>query len=212
VEERIKVSNLVKRFGTFTAVHDVSFTVHENEFFSLLGPSGCGKTTTLRCISGLEQPTEGEIYISGQLVTSPEKNVMVPPERRGIGMVFQNYAVWPHMTVEQNMSYPLRLARKAREQINAKMAYLLDLLELEGLERGTLQSSPAGSSSALRWGELFPPTRRLCCLTSPSPTSTRNCESRCALSSKTFSARREYPFSTSLMIRLRPWPCQTGLP
>ena len=98
VEERIKVSSLVKRFGTFTAVDDVSFAVHENEFFSLLGPSGCGKTTTLRCISGLEQPTEGDIYISGQLVTSPEKNVMVPPERRGIGMVFQNYAVWPHMT------------------------------------------------------------------------------------------------------------------
>jgi len=134
VEERIKVSNLAKRFGTFTAVHDVSFTVHENEFFSLLGPSGCGKTTTLRCISGLEQPTEGEIYISGQLVTSPEKKVMAPPERRGIGMVFQNYAVWPHMTVEQNMSYPLRVARKPREQVNAKMAYLTDLLELKGLE------------------------------------------------------------------------------
>jgi len=134
VEERIRVSNLAKRFGTFTAVHDVSFTVHENEFFSLLGPSGCGKTTTLRCISGLEQPTEGEIYISGQLVTSPGRNVMVPPERRGIGMVFQNYAVWPHMTVEQNMSYPLRVAKKPREQVNAKMAYLMDLLELRGLE------------------------------------------------------------------------------
>lgn len=135
VEERIKVSSLVKRFGTFTAVDDVSFAVHENEFFSLLGPSGCGKTTTLRCISGLEQPTEGDIYISGQLVTSPEKNVMVPPERRGIGMVFQNYAVWPHMTVEQNMSYPLRLAKKPKEKINRKMVYLLDLLELQGLEK-----------------------------------------------------------------------------
>ena len=134
VEERIKVSSLVKRFGTFTAVDDVSFAVHENEFFSL-GPSGCGKTTTLRCISGLEQPTEGDIYISGQLVTSPEKNVMVPPERRGIGMVFQNYAVWPHMTVEQNMSYPLRLAKKPKEKINRKMVYLLDLLELQGLEK-----------------------------------------------------------------------------
>jgi energy-coupling factor transporter ATP-binding protein EcfA2 len=67
VEERIKVSSLVKRFGTFTAVDDVSFAVHENEFFSLLGPSGCGKTTTLRCISGLEQPTEGDIYICGNL-------------------------------------------------------------------------------------------------------------------------------------------------
>lgn len=135
MEERIRVSNLAKRFGTFAAVHDVSFTVHENEFFSLLGPSGCGKTTTLRCISGLEQPTEGDIYISGRLVTSPAKNVMAPPERRGIGMVFQNYAVWPHMTVEQNMSYPLRLAKKSRGQIDAKMAYLVDLLELQGLEK-----------------------------------------------------------------------------
>lgn len=135
MEERIRVSNLAKRFGTFAAVHDVSFTVHENEFFSLLGPSGCGKTTTLRCISGLEQPTEGDIHISGRLVTSSKKNVMLPPERRGIGMVFQNYAVWPHMTVEQNMSYPLRLAKKSRDHIDAKMAYLVDLLELTGLEK-----------------------------------------------------------------------------
>lgn len=135
MEERIKVSNLYKRFGTYTAVDDVSFSVHENEFFSLLGPSGCGKTTTLRCISGLERPTEGDIHISGQLVTSPAKNVMVPPERRGIGMVFQNYAVWPHMTVEQNMSYPLRLAKRPKDDIKAKMDYLVDLLKLRGLEK-----------------------------------------------------------------------------
>ncbi|MGB4337949.1 MAG: ABC transporter ATP-binding protein [Bacillota bacterium] len=135
MEERIKVVGLTKQFGTFTAVNDVSFTVHSNEFFSLLGPSGCGKTTTLRCIAGLEQPTAGDIYINNALMTSVSRNVMMPPERRGIGMVFQNYAVWPHMTVEQNMSYPLRLAKRSKQEIAAKMDYLLDLLKLKGLEK-----------------------------------------------------------------------------
>ena len=133
MEERINISGLVKRFGTFTAVDNVSLKVHKNEFYSLLGPSGCGKTPTLRCVSGLEQPTEGEIFINEQLVTSPAKQVMVPPERRGIGMVFQNYAIWPHMTVQQNMSYPLRLAKRPKNEIEKKMDYLLELLELKGL-------------------------------------------------------------------------------
>ncbi|NLJ80211.1 MAG: ABC transporter ATP-binding protein [Firmicutes bacterium] len=134
-EKRIEVLNLVKQFGDYTAVNNVSFKVYENEFFSLLGPSGCGKTTTLRCISGLEEPTAGEISISGQVMTSAEENLMVPPERREIGMVFQNYAVWPHMTVERNISYPLRLAKKSKREIAAKLDYLLDLLELQGLEK-----------------------------------------------------------------------------
>lgn len=133
--ERIRIVKLTKRFGSFTAVDSVSFTVRKNEFFSLLGPSGCGKTTTLRCIAGLEQPTSGEVYIGGRLVSSPEKGVMVPPERRGIGMVFQNYAVWPHMTVEQNIAYPLKIARVSKVKIRSTLSSIVDLLKLSGLEK-----------------------------------------------------------------------------
>lgn len=133
--EGIRVLKLTKRFGSYTAVDDVTFTVRKNEFFSLLGPSGCGKTTTLRCIAGLEQPTSGEVYVGGRLVSSVEKGVMVPPERRGIGMVFQNYAVWPHMTVEQNIVYPLKIARASKVRIRSTLSNIVDLLKLSGLEK-----------------------------------------------------------------------------
>lgn len=108
----IKVVNLTKMFGAgqegVRAVNQVSFEVAEGRLFTLLGPSGCGKTTTLRCIAGLETPTAGEIRIGDQLVFSDSKGTAVPANRRNIGMVFQSYAIWPHMTVFQNVFYPLK--------------------------------------------------------------------------------------------------------
>ncbi|MEW5867238.1 MAG: ABC transporter ATP-binding protein [Bacillota bacterium] len=133
MQERIRVNHLSRKFGTVLAVDDVSFEIREHEFFSLLGPSGCGKTTTLRCIAGLEQPTAGEVYIGGVLVTSVADGVLVPPDKRAIGMVFQNYAVWPHMTVEQNISYPLKLARAPREEVKQRTDKVLEMLQLRGL-------------------------------------------------------------------------------
>src|ERR1044072_975117 len=101
------VSHLRKQFLIGRpAVDDVSFRIAAGEIVVLLGPSGGGKTTTLRCVAGLEQPTAGTISIAGKVVTSPEKGVFVPPRLRNIGMVFQSYAVWPHMTVLQNVVYP----------------------------------------------------------------------------------------------------------
>jgi iron(III) transport system ATP-binding protein len=132
--ERILVSNLSKAFGTVRAVDNVSFSVGEREFFSLLGPSGCGKTTTLRCVAGLEQPTAGKIVVGGRTVTSPEEGIFVLPEHRKMGMVFQNYAVWPHMTVIQNVAYPLKLARIPRDVAMRRAADVLDMLKLSGLE------------------------------------------------------------------------------
>src|SRR5580693_749392 len=92
------------------AVRSVSFNIREGEFYTLLGPSGCGKTTTMRCIAGLEHTTHGEIWIHGKLVSSSNKNLFVPPNKRDIGMVFQSYAIWPHMTVYQNVAFPLNVA------------------------------------------------------------------------------------------------------
>ena len=100
----LDVSDLHKQFAIGRpAVDGVSFTVPAGEIVVLLGPSGCGKTTTLRCVAGLEHPSAGVISIGGRVVSSPEQGILLPPRQRDIGMVFQSYAVWPHMTVRQNV-------------------------------------------------------------------------------------------------------------
>jgi iron(III) transport system ATP-binding protein len=125
------VSHLRKQFAVGRpAVDDVSFRIAAGEIVVLLGPSGCGKTTTLRCIAGLEQPTAGMIAIGGDEVAAPERGVHVPPRLRNIGMVFQSYAVWPHMTVQQNVIYPLRHRKVPREEANRKVNEVLGLVGL----------------------------------------------------------------------------------
>src|SRR4249920_553509 len=127
----LDVRDLRKQFGTGRpAVDGVSFHVPTGEIVVLLGPSGCGKTTTLRCVAGLEYSTSGRISIGGRLVSSPADGVQVPPRLRNIGMVFQSYAVWPHMTVRQNVAYPLRHRRVPRAEIERKTG---DVLALVGL-------------------------------------------------------------------------------
>ena len=118
------------------AVRGVSLDVPEGQFYTLLGPSGCGKTTTLRCVAGLEHPDRGEIAIGGEVVYSSERNIFVPPHARNIGMVFQSYAIWPHMTVFDNVAFPLRhkSPRPSRETIRDKVRAALALVHLEGLE------------------------------------------------------------------------------
>jgi iron(III) transport system ATP-binding protein len=115
------------------AVDDVSFDVRRGEFLTLLGPSGCGKSTTLRLIAGLERPDEGEIQVDGRLVTSPRRRVYVPPEKRGMGMVFQSYAVWPHMTVFENVAFPLRVRGRPAAEVKARVSQVLEVIGLGGL-------------------------------------------------------------------------------
>ena len=127
----VEVDHLGKYFGAEKAVNDVSLTVGEGEFVTLLGPSGCGKTTTLRCIVGLERPNAGAIRIGGDTVASAEDNVYLNPEDRNIGMVFQSYAVWPHMTVFDNCAYGLRVRRASAAEIQAKTMKALKLVGLD---------------------------------------------------------------------------------
>jgi iron(III) transport system ATP-binding protein len=125
------VSHLRKQFLVGRpAVDDVSFRIGAGEIVVLLGPSGCGKTTTLRCIAGLEQPTAGTISIGGDEVAAPERGVHVPPRLRNIGMVFQSYAVWPHMTVTQNVAFPLRHRKVARDEMDRRVGRVLELVGL----------------------------------------------------------------------------------
>ena len=127
-EPLIRIANVSKHFGDFAAVDDVSLNIEEGEFFALLGPSGCGKTTLLRMLAGLEVPSEGRILIDGKDMTD------VPPNKRPVNMVFQSYAVFPHMTVEQNVGYGLRIDGVARGERATRVRDALALVKLDGLE------------------------------------------------------------------------------
>jgi iron(III) transport system ATP-binding protein len=124
------VRGLVKSFGRVRAVDGIGFSVRRGEFLTLLGPSGCGKTTTLMSIAGLHLPDAGEILLEGEPLTSVARRLFVPPERRGIGMVFQSYAVWPHMTVAQNVAYPLEVRKLPRGEIRERVPEALRRVQL----------------------------------------------------------------------------------
>jgi putative spermidine/putrescine transport system ATP-binding protein len=128
-EPTVRLGALSKWYGEVPAVQDLSLDVHEGEFFSLLGPSGSGKTTTLRLIAGFETPSAGQLVIQGQDMTR------VPPHRRDIGMVFQNYALFPHKTVAENVAFGLRMRRLDKREIERRVGEALDLVELRGLDR-----------------------------------------------------------------------------
>jgi iron(III) transport system ATP-binding protein len=126
----VALDRLSKHFGAEKAVNDVSLAVAQGEFVTLLGPSGCGKTTTLRCIAGLERPDAGEVRIAGDVVVSAERGIYLHPENRNIGMVFQSYAVWPHMTVFENVAYGLRVRRAPAAVVKERTTRALDLVGL----------------------------------------------------------------------------------
>jgi len=123
----VRVDNLTKKFGDLTAVNDLSLQVHDGEFVVFLGPSGCGKTTTLRCIAGLEIPDGGTISIGGDIVTK------LPPALRDIAFVFQQYALYPHMTVFDNLAFPMRATRTPKEEIAQRIKEVSEILHIERL-------------------------------------------------------------------------------
>ena len=178
----LEVTELRKQFAIGRpAIDGVSFAVPAGEIVVLLGPSGRGKTTTLRCVAGLEHPTGGEISIAGRLVSSPARGILVPPRSRDLGMVFQSYAVWPHMTVRQNVIYPL----KHRDVPRAKAQHMVDeALTLVGLSEYADRSVVALSGGqmqrvALARSMVYRP--QLLCSTSPCRTSMPNCACGCAM-------------------------------
>ncbi|HAJ32121.1 MAG TPA: polyamine ABC transporter ATP-binding protein [Candidatus Atribacteria bacterium] len=124
----LKVDGLNKNFGKVKAVQGITFEASEGKVLSLLGPSGCGKTTTLRCIAGFENPDQGEIYLDNRKITT------IPPEKRGIGMIFQNYALWPHMTVYENLAFSLQIRKVPKNEITKKVKKILNMVQLEGYE------------------------------------------------------------------------------
>lgn len=152
----IDVKSLAKTFSDrrsdqVRAVDSISFTVEEGRFYTLLGPSGCGKTTTLRCIAGLERPDSGEIEVAGDTVFSSSRRVFVPAYRRPIGMVFQSYAIWPHLTVFENVAFPLRVGRQrfGADEIRTKVRSALGLVEMASLEERMATQLSGGQQQRL---------------------------------------------------------------
>ncbi|MGH7824657.1 MAG: ABC transporter ATP-binding protein [Candidatus Binatia bacterium] len=130
----LRIQNLYKTFNRVVAVNRLALEIREGEFFTLLGSSGCGKTTTLRLVGGLEKPDGGEIYLGDRCLASQSQRLFVKPEKRDMGMVFQSYALWPHMTVFENVSYPLKLRGASRTEMEKNVAETLELVGLAGLQ------------------------------------------------------------------------------
>ncbi len=130
----ITIKNLTKKFGNVIAVNNVSLEIEAGSFLTLLGPSGCGKTTLLRCVAGLEDPDGGEIYIGDKLVFSHDKGVSLAPGKRDLGLVFQNYALWPHMKVEKNITFGLEIQKLSKEEMQKRVKESLAEVKMEGYE------------------------------------------------------------------------------
>ncbi len=150
----LKLCQISRIFGPTRAVDRLDLEIQEGEIFTLLGPSGCGKSTTLRLITGLERPDEGEIYLRGKAVASVSQGVFIPTHKRNMGMVFQSYAIWPHLTVFENVAYPLRAHGVRGAEVKEKVSRALALVNLQGLEDRPGPLLSGGSSSASRWPEL----------------------------------------------------------
>lgn len=136
-EVAIRLENLSKTYpgASEKAVDGLSLEVADGEVFTLLGPSGCGKSTTLRMVAGLEEPDEGSIYFGGKAVVVTDQDIAIPPEKRNVGMVFQSYAIWPHMTVEENVWFPLKARKFPSDEIKPRVAKILELVGMSGMEK-----------------------------------------------------------------------------
>jgi len=140
----VTIRGLTKRYGDVTVVDELDLDIADGEFLTLLGPSGCGKTTTLRCVAGLERPDSGEIRIGRRVMVSAAGGQFVPPEKRDAGMVFQSYALWPHMTVRGNVAYPLRMRRRPRSQIPGLVHEALSMVGLDHLADRSVSALSGG--------------------------------------------------------------------
>jgi iron(III) transport system ATP-binding protein len=129
--KKLQIKNISRHFGTVEAVRHFSLEVNDGELLAILGPSGCGKSTLLSCIAGIEIPDSGELYLNNRCIFSPDKKIDLPSNRRRIGFVFQNYALWPHMTVREHIAYPLKMLKMSGKRIRAEVDKNLSMIQLE---------------------------------------------------------------------------------
>ncbi len=153
----IELRHVAKRFGKVVAVDDLNLVIDAGSFLTLLGPSGCGKTTALRMIAGLEEPDAGDILIDGKPVFSHDQGIFVQPAQRGLGLVFQSYALWPHMTVHQNIAFGLELAKRPKPEIKQRVGEILTDLQMAGLEGRYPQEMSGGQQQRVALARMLAP-------------------------------------------------------
>ena len=133
--EIIRIEGIAKSYGSHQVHKDLSLSIVKGECFTLLGPSGCGKTVLLRLIAGFETPDAGRISIDNTVVSDPAAGIYIPPDSRGLGVVFQDYAVWPHMSVFENVAYPLKIAKRPKDEIRSRVMESIEMVGMTGLDR-----------------------------------------------------------------------------
>jgi len=153
----IILKHVSKSFGKVKAVDDISLEIEAGSFLTLLGPSGCGKTTVLRMIAGLEEPDSGEIIIGNTVVFSRAKEIMLPPAQRRVGLVFQSYALWPHMTVAQNIAFGLNLAKKPKAEVTNRVQEVLKDMQIEEMGARFPQEMSGGQQQRVALGRMLAP-------------------------------------------------------
>ena len=163
----IILEHINKRFDKFVAVDDLNLVIEDRGFVTLLGPSGCGKTTTLRMIAGLETPTSGRILIDGKPVYDSEKGINLPPNKRDIGFLFQNYALWPHMTVYQNIAFGLEMLKWEKKRIQERVDEMLRLLKIEQFVKRYPSELSGGQQQRVAIARTLAPSPRVLFMDEP---------------------------------------------
>ena len=201
VRTMVRVDNVTKQFGsggeTVLALDDVSVTIGENEFFTLLGPSGCGKTTLLRLIAGFDHPTSGRIMLQGQDISH------LPPYQRPVNTVFQSYALFPLITMAQNISFGMEMLGKPKAEVAETVGAMLRLVRMEELRDRRTDQISGGQQQRVVLARALAPRPRFCCSTSRCRRSTTSCARTCRSSSRGCSTRPGSPSSSSPMTRRR---------
>ena len=206
----VRLNGVTKRFGNVVAVNDLNVEIEKGECFAMLGPSGCGKTTTLRMVAGFEDPDEGEISVGETLLSSSRKKYYVPPEKRNFGMVFQAFAVWPHLNVFDNVAFPLQIRSLSRAEIGERTRSAILHTGLEKCETAYPNELSSGKNSASRWRGQSPSIRPSCYWTNHFQTSIRSCARKCASRLRTCSGSSASPSFLSLTTRRKLWRSPTA--
>jgi ABC-type Fe3+/spermidine/putrescine transport system ATPase subunit len=181
-QARIEVTDLVVHYGDVTAVDGIGFDIAPGELVTLLGPSGCGKTTTLRAVAGLETPSGGSIRLNGDTVYSANQRRNVPAERRGVSMVFQSYAIWPHMTVFDNVAYGLRVRKLPQAEVRQNVQRVLGLVQMQDYADRPASKLSGGQQQRVAVARAIAFSPNVVLFDEPRPISTPSCAPRCGWS------------------------------